>query len=110
MSHQATTVYIGRKPVMNYVLAVLTGFHSGAEEVTLKARGRAITYAVDTAEVARRRFLDGVTVSKIEVGSEEILIKEEQRTRTVSTIEIILTRAKQKPKKSPQKTGEPPKK
>ena len=105
MSQQATTVYIGRKPVMNYVLAVITGFHSGAEEVTLKARGRAIAYAVDVAEVARRRFLDGVSVGEIETGSEEILIKEEQRTRTVSTIEITLARPKQKPKEFPPEKG-----
>ena len=36
-------VLIGRKPVMNYVIACLTFFNAGEEEVVVKARGRAIT-------------------------------------------------------------------
>ncbi len=96
MSKPAATVYIGRKPLMNYVLAVITGFNAGAEEVTLKARGRALSRAVDVAEVARRRFLEGVEIGKIEIGSEEI--EEEYRTRNVSTMEITLTRPKPKAK------------
>ena len=98
MSKQVTTVYVGRKPLMNYVLAVMTGFNAGAEEVTLKARGRAISRAVDVAEVARRRFLEGVEIGNIEIGSEEISIEEQNRTRTVSTMEITLTHSKPKPK------------
>ncbi len=96
MSKPASTVYIGRKPLMNYVLAVVTGFNAGAEEVTLKARGSAISRAVDVAEVVRRRFLGGVEIGKIEIGSEEI--EEEYRTRNVSTMEITLTRPKPKVK------------
>ena len=91
---------------MNYVLAVLTGFNAGAEEVTMKARGRAISHAVDVAEVARRRFLEGVEIGKIEIGSEEISIEEENRTRTVSTMEITLTRSKPKPKRSQKRKKE----
>ncbi len=41
---------------MNYVLAVLTQFNSGATEVSIKARGRAISRAVDVAEIVRKRF------------------------------------------------------
>jgi DNA-binding protein len=98
LSKQVATVYVGRKPLMNYVLAVITGFTGGAEEVTLKARGRALSRAVDVAEVARSRFLGDVKVGKIEIGSEEISIEEQNRTRNVSTIEITLTRAKPKAK------------
>jgi len=90
--------------LMNYVLAVVTGFNvSDAREVTLKARGSAISRAVDVAEVARRRFLGGVEVGKIEIGSEDIKIEEENRTRTVSTMEITLTRSKPKPKAKPKR-------
>jgi len=102
LSKQAATVYVGRKPLMNYVLAVLTDFNAGAEEVTLKARGRALSHAVDVAEVARRRFLEGVKVGKIRIGSEEISIEEQNRTRNVSTMEITLTRSKPKPKVKPK--------
>ena len=54
------TVFVGNKPVMNYVLAVITQFNNGAEEVAIKARGKAISRAVDTAEIALNRFLEGV--------------------------------------------------
>ena len=46
------TVFVGNKPVMNYVLAVVTQFNNGAEEVAIKARGKAISRAVDTAEIS----------------------------------------------------------
>jgi DNA-binding protein len=92
MSRETNTVYIGRKPVMNYVLAVITNFNSSdTKEVTLKARGRAITTAVDAAEITRRRFLKELNVSKITLGTDEIP-QEEGGTRNVSTMEIHLTR------------------
>ena len=85
-------VYVGRKPVMSYVMAVITHFSmSDAKEVTLKARGRSITTAVDAAEVTRRRFMDKLKVSKISIGTEEMLEQETNRKRSVSTIEITLT-------------------
>jgi len=49
-------IYVGRKPPMSYVLAVVTQFNSGSDEVIIKARGRAISTAVDTAEIVRNRF------------------------------------------------------
>lgn len=92
MSRETTTVYIGRKPVMNYVLAVITNFSSSdTKEVTLKARGRAITTAVDAAEITRRRFMKELNVSKITLGTDEVP-QEDGGTRNVSTMEIQLTR------------------
>jgi len=77
---------------MSYVLAIVTSFTgSDAKEVTLKARGRAITTAVDVAEITRRRFMKELNVGKITIGTEEIQ-QEEGGTRNVSTIEITLTR------------------
>lgn len=84
-------VFIGTKPVMNYVLAVITQFNEGASEVTLKARGRAISRAVDVAEITRKRFLQGLNVKNIQIGTEEI--KTESGTSNVSTIEIVLGKA-----------------
>ena len=55
-------VFVGNKPVMNYVLAVVTQFNSGAKDVRIMARGRAISRAVDVAEVSRSRFLPDVTL------------------------------------------------
>jgi DNA-binding protein len=94
MSKDSNTVFIGQKPTMNYVLAVLTNFNSSdTKEVTIKARGQAISIAVDAAEIARRKFMKDLSVSKINIGTEEMLPREgESRSRNVSTIEITLTR------------------
>ena len=91
MARESNVVYIGQKPPMAYVLAVLTSFSdTNTPEVLLKARGRSITTAVDVAEIARRRFLKELTVSNISIGTEE-LEQREGGTRAVSTIEITLT-------------------
>jgi len=50
---------------MNYVLACITSFHGGAKEVSVKARGKAISRAIDVVEVVRRRFLPDVKVSRL---------------------------------------------
>ena len=81
-------VYIGSKPVMNYCLAVLTSLNEGSR-VALKARGSAISTAVDVAEVTKNRFMENLTVENIEIGTEE-LESLEGRMRNVSTITIVL--------------------
>ena len=92
MSEEQHVVYIGRKPVMSYVLAVITSFNMpDVKEVVLKARGRSITIAVDAAEITRRRFMNTLEVDKINIGTEE-LTGEEGRPRAVSFIEITLKR------------------
>lgn len=92
MSRDSSTVYIGRKPAMSYVLAVMTNFNtSDTKEVTIKARGRAITTAVDVAEIVSRRFMKDLNVGEITTGTEELQL-EEGGTRSVSTIEIKLAR------------------
>ena len=93
-------VYVGRKPPMNYVLAAITAFNTpGVEEIVLKARGRAISRAVDTAQIVSRRLLEGLKVGEIEIGSESMEM-EEYRKRTFSTMEITLTRAKPSERKA----------
>jgi len=84
-------IFVGNKPVMNYVLAAVTQFNEGAREVTIKARGRAISRAVDTAEVVRRRFLTDVMVDRIQISTEE-LASEKGEKLNVSSIEIFLKR------------------
>ncbi|MDD1656214.1 MAG: DNA-binding protein Alba [Methanomicrobiales archaeon] len=82
------TVFVGNKPVMNYVLAVVTQFNNGAQEVAIKARGKAISRAVDTAEIALNRFLDNVTKKEI-ITSTEVIDTDSGKTN-VSSIEIVL--------------------
>jgi DNA-binding protein len=94
-SNDQTTIYIGRKPPMNYVLAIVTAF-SGAEvkEATVKARGQAITTAVDAVEITRRKFVKEMKVDKIAIGTEEMPPREgETNSRNISTIEITLKRS-----------------
>ncbi len=83
-------VFVGNKPVMNYVLAVLTQFNSGVKEVSVKARGRAISRAVDVAEIVRKRFLPDVDVKDISISTEKV--ESEQGEANVSAIEITLTK------------------
>jgi len=92
MSKEPNIIYIGRKPPMNYVLAVITSFNmSNTNEVVLKARGQAISTAIDVAEIARRRFMKELNVDKITVGTEEMPPREgEGRARNISTMEITL--------------------
>jgi DNA-binding protein len=82
------TVFVGNKPVMNYVLAVVTQFNNGADEVAVKARGKAISRAVDTVEISLNRFLTGVTKKDIVISTE--VIDTDSGKTNVSSIEIIL--------------------
>jgi DNA-binding protein len=92
MSEDQNVVYVGRKPVMGYVLAVMTNLNRpDAKEVVLKARGSAIPTAVDAVEVTRRRFMETLQIDKIDLGTEEIT-QQDGRKRAVSTIEITLKR------------------
>ncbi|HYA33356.1 MAG TPA: DNA-binding protein Alba [Candidatus Bathyarchaeia archaeon] len=81
-------IYVGNKPVMNYVLAVVTQFNNGADEVLIKARGRAISRAVDVAEIARKRFLTEVNVKDIAISTESL--STETGNTNVSAIEITV--------------------
>ena len=81
-------VFIGNKPVMNYVLAVVTQFSGGANNVTIKARGRAISRAVDVAEVVRNRFLEDVELKDILISTEKVI--SDRGESNVSAMEITI--------------------
>jgi len=76
---------------MNYVLAVVTQMNSGVSEVMLKARGRAISRAVDVAEIVRNKFLPEVQLGSINISTEEIQNAEGSNSN-VSAIEIQLNK------------------
>jgi len=85
------SIYIGKKHVMNYVTAIVAQFNNGADEVVVKARGRAISRAVDAVEVVKNRFLKDVYEKDIIIGTEELLGKKGDMIK-VSSIEIYLAR------------------
>ena len=97
MSAEAV-ILVGRKPTMNYVLATTMPLTEG-KKVILKARGRAISKAVDVAEVVRRRFIKDAVIENVSIGTEEGRVGQDGRPRNVSTIEILISPKKQAKKK-----------
>ncbi|HII15366.1 MAG TPA: DNA-binding protein Alba [Nanoarchaeota archaeon] len=89
MEENEHTIFVGSKPFMNYVTGVVMQFTTqNADQVVVKARGKFISKAVDIAEVASKRFLEGqVEIGKIATSSEEFKNKEGRQVR-VSTIEL----------------------
>ena len=86
-------IFVGNKPPMSYVLAIITAFSGSQKEITLKARGQAITTAVDTAEITKNRFIKDLKVTNVAIGTAEMPPREgESRSRMVSTMEITLTK------------------
>jgi len=84
-------VFVGKKPAMSYVLACVTQFNAGRNEVILKARGRAISHAVDVAEIVRNKFLTNTEISGVKIGTEEVQSEQGEKLN-VSSIEIILAK------------------
>ncbi len=83
-------ILVGRKPTMNYVLATTMPLAEG-KKVVLKARGRAISKAVDVAQVVTRRFMQDAEIESVNIGTEEGRVGQDGRPRSVSTIEITIT-------------------
>ena len=95
MTENADVIFVGNKPPMSYVLAIITSLSSGKpNEITLKARGQAITTAVDVAEMTRNRFIKDLTVDKYSHrnSGDATTRRREQESRMVSTMEITLTK------------------
>jgi DNA-binding protein len=84
-------VFVGQKPVMSYVLAVLTHVNSGHDFVFLKARGAMISKAVDISQIIKRKFSKDLKIGSVEIGTEE-LTTEDKRKRNVSYISIEMKR------------------
>lgn len=86
------TIFVGNKPAMVYVLAIITCFNENkAKEVKICARGRAISTAVDVAELTKNRFLPDLKVKNITTSTEQVVRREGGGEANVSAIEIILT-------------------
>lgn len=86
------TVYVGSKPAMSYVLAVVTQFSEGNETVHVKARGKAISRAVDVAEIVKSKFEEDATVEDISIDTDQIETDEGDELN-VSSIQIDLNKS-----------------
>lgn len=83
------TVYVGSKPAMSYAMAVVTQMNNGNDTVHIKARGKAISRAVDVAEIVRNRFIEDAAIGGIDIGTDEI-DTDEGDVINVSSIHITL--------------------
>ena len=89
MSRDDNAVFVGRRPTMNYVMATMMVLNKG-EDCTVKARGRAISHAVDVCEILKNRFLKGTEYKDIIISTEQ-LEGENGQSNNVSSIEIVLS-------------------
>jgi DNA-binding protein Alba len=105
-NYDNTYVYVGKKPLMAYVLAAVMQINTEQREVVIKARGQAISRAVDVAEILRNKFVPGAKVKDIRI-STETLAREDGSPSNVSSIEIIIIR--EGPGATPTKAPAPPK-
>ncbi|MEM0158618.1 MAG: DNA-binding protein Alba [Thermoplasmataceae archaeon] len=87
---EENVIFVGKKPTMNYVLAVVTQFNNNVERIVIKARGKAISKAVDIAEITRHKFIQDAKYEDIKVETETL--HGERGESNVSSIEITLTR------------------
>lgn len=85
------TVFVGRRPLMNYVVACMALFNTGCKKAIVKARSREISRAVDTVELLRRVFVKDLKLQRICLGTEQVTRREEQKSN-VSAIEITVTK------------------
>lgn len=92
VEEQQDVVLVGKKPIMNYVVACLTLFNSGKQTITVKARGFVISNAVDTVELLRRAFLKNLEVLNITIGTQEFQ-NSNGATSSVSTIDIVISKS-----------------
>ncbi|MCG7845019.1 MAG: DNA-binding protein Alba [Methanomassiliicoccales archaeon] len=90
--NEMNTVYIGQKPIMNYVLAVVKQLNGGRSGVLIKARGRSISKAVDVALIVNDRFVENSDVKGIKIET-EVLENNEGMSSKVSSIEISVHRS-----------------
>lgn len=84
-------IFVGKKPTMNYVLAIVTQFNNeGTNRIVIKARGKAISKAVDIAEITKHKFVQAIKYESIKLDTE--VLEGEKGTSNVSSIEIILAK------------------
>ncbi len=84
-------IYVGVKPIMTYVTATLTQL-SSEPTVTIKARGKRITQAVDVSQmIVKRMNTVGYIVSDVRIASDS-LTSQDGKLRNVSTVEIDVSK------------------
>ena len=87
-------IFIGTKPIMTYVSATLTQL-STRSTVTIKARGKRITQAVDVSQmIVKRMDYVGYVISDVRISSDS-LTSQDGKLRNVSSMEIDISKENQ---------------
>jgi len=89
-STENNVLLIGKKPAKSYAAAAM--YKMGSESsIIIKARGKAISKAVDVAEIILNKLGNGnYELGSISIGTAEV--ESEGQKRSISTIEIILNK------------------
>jgi archaea-specific DNA-binding protein len=83
------SVYIGKRPTMNYVMAAMVILNKGTDCI-IKARGRAISHAVDVAEILLNKFFPSAKYKDIKISTEH-LTNDDGKLSNVSSMEIVVS-------------------
>ena len=90
-TRERNVIFVGTKPIITYVTATVTQLAS-QPTVTIKARGKRITQAVDVSQmIVKRMDTVGYNVSDVRIASDS-LTSQDGKQRNVSTIEIDVTK------------------
>lgn len=90
-SSERNVIFVGTKPIMTYVTATLTQLAS-QPTVTIKARGKRITQAVDVSQmIVKRMDTVGYQITDVRISSDS-LMSQDGKQRNVSTMEIDITK------------------
>ncbi|MDH5697465.1 MAG: DNA-binding protein, partial [Nitrosopumilus sp.] len=88
---ERNVIFVGTKPIMTYVSATLTQL-STRPTVTIKARGKRITQAVDVSQMIVKRMNSvGYVISDVRISSDS-LTSQDGKQRNVSTMEIDISK------------------
>ena len=86
------TIFVGNsKPIMKYITAIVTISHQHRQnhEIIVRARGKAISKAVDVVQNVRTQFLPDLKIKDISIGTDKV--RSPHGISHVSTIKIILS-------------------
>ena len=89
LDNTKNTIFIGKKPLMTYVTSAIIQL-SMLPSITIKARGMSIGTAVDVSQIILRKT-NIFEIGNVKIGSES-LESSDGRTRSVSTIEIPISK------------------
>jgi archaea-specific DNA-binding protein len=91
MELKDNTIFVGKKSAMSYVLAVVGQFNNGKDDIKLKARGRAISRAVDVSQIIKGRFVPNLKIELLDVSTEELMSEDGSKSR-VSSMTLKLSK------------------